>query len=291
MKYILCFLLLSLCFSNCKRPNPLIVTLPPSEKKLAISSVVIPDNILAVSVSYSFSALINSTDSSGNSTFDSTLYNQFLADHALVTISYSGKTDTLFKLTPGVYASANILQIPNETYTLQVHDSATDLRIQAQSTMLEKVGFDSLYFTKERTITDTTVNVHFSIADDLQKQNYYMVSYYNIAASPVYNAIFQNSTKEKFVLVEVYSDNVVDSDGKIRINKPLFLPDQNDSMVVQLAHISKGYYEFLTAYKKTNQLIFQLLGEPVSLPTNIIIGYGYFSTFNPTFKFVDLSKL
>jgi hypothetical protein len=58
-----------------------------------------------------------------------------------------------------------------------------------------------------------------------------------------------------------------------------------------LANISKGYYEFLSAYRKSNQLIYQLLGEPVTLPTNVIIGYGYFSTYNPSLRIVDLSRL
>ena len=275
----------------CTKTKPLIINLPETEQKLAISSVVIPGNILAVSVSYSFSALKNAKDSMGNNVFDSTLYQQFLVSHALVTISYNGKTDTLSKLAPGIYASAGVLQLVNANYTLNVYDSATQLRVFANSTMLQKVNFDSLYFEKERTATDTTLKVHFSVADNLSEENYYMVSYYNTVASPIYNSVFSNPNKNKFVLVELYSDKVVEVNGKIKVDKNFFILDENDTLIIELANISKGYYEFLSAYKKSDQLIYQLLGEPVNLPTNINIGYGYFSTFNPSFKIVDLSKL
>ena len=157
--------------------------------------------------------------------------------------------------------------------------------------MLQKVNFDSLYFEKERTATDTTLKVHFSVADNLSEENYYMVSYYNTVASPIYNSVFSNPNKNKFVLVELYSDKVVEVNGKIKVDKNFFILDENDTLIIELANISKGYYEFLSAYKKSDQLIYQLLGEPVNLPTNINIGYGYFSTFNPSFKIVDLSKL
>ena len=278
-------------YNACKRPKPFIITLPETEKKIAISSVVIPNNILAVSVSYSFSALTNSQDKNGNNVFDSSLYNQFLVDHALVTVSYNGRTDTLFKITPGVYASAGLLTIQNETYTLNVHDSATGLRVSAQSSMLPKVAFDTLYFTKKKAGKDTLIDVHFIVDDDQSRENYYMVSYYNAAASPIYNALFKNPNKQKFVNIELYNDQVVDAQGRIKIDKNFFIPDKNDTIIVQLANISKGYYEFLSAYKKSDQLIYQLLGEPVTLPTNVIIGYGYFSTYNPSVRIVDLSRL
>jgi hypothetical protein len=282
--------ILSVLFS-CTKTKPLVITLPETEKKLCVSSVVIPGNVLAVSLSYSFSALINSQDSFGNSTFDSSLYNQFLVSRALVTISYNGQTDTLYKIVPGVYGSANILQVQNATYALEVYDSATELRVSAHSTMLARTQFDSLYFTKTVVLKDTLVDVHFSVNDNTMEENYYMVSYYNVAASPVYSALFGNPGNDKFIQVDLYSDKVVNAQGKIKVDKTLFVPDLNDTMVVELANISKGYYEFLTAYKKSDQLIYQLLGEPVTLPTNVVIGYGYFSTYNPSFRFVDLSKL
>lgn len=291
MKKLIYLFTITILLASCTKTKPLIITLPESEKKLAISSVVIPGNILAVSVSYSFSALNNSKDSLGNNVFDSTLYQQFLVEHALVTISYNGQTDTLRKLTPGIYVSLGTLQIVNAIYTLEVYDSATDLRVFANSNMLEKVSFDTLYFQKESTLKDTTLKVHFTIADKLTEENYYMVSYYNSAASPIYNSVFSNQSKNKFIQIELYSDKVVEANGKIKVDKNFFIPNQNDTIVVELANISKGYYEFLTAYKKGDQLIYQLLGEPVNLPTNINIGYGYFSTFNPSFKIVDLSKL
>jgi hypothetical protein len=291
MKSIFYISIIVFSLTACRETKKLIITLPETEKKLAISSVVIPGNILAVSVSYSFSALLNNKDSSGNNVFNSSLYDQFLVEHALVTVSYNGRTDTLFKIAPGIYASANILQVQNETYTLQVHDTATDLRVTSQSTMLPRVSFDTLYFIKTRTSKDSSLEIHFSVDDDKAKENYYMVSYYNAAASPIYKALFNNPNKEKFISVELYSDKVVDANGKIKIDKNFIIPDINDTLIVELANISKGYYEFLSAYKKSDQLIYQVLGEPVTLPTNVIIGYGYFSTYNPSFRIVDLSRL
>lgn len=289
-KYFLPALIFSL-LASCLFPKPIDIKLPETEKKLAVSSVVIPGNIMTVSVSYSFSALTNKKDSSGNMVFDSTTYRQFLVEHARVTIRYAGRTDTLFKIVPGVYGSLSTLQIPNESYTLDVYDSTTYLHIIAQSTMLPRVNFDTLYFTKKKTSLDTSVEVHFMIDDDKTKENYYLVSYYNLAASPIYKSLFSNPSSGSFVQNEIYSDKITDALGRIDVTNRLDLPNTNDTLIVQLANISKAYYDYLSAYKRSNQLVFQLLGEPVNIPTNIQGGYGFFGTFNPTLRITDLSKL
>jgi hypothetical protein len=279
-------------FSECRQPKPLDITLPESEKRLVISSVVVPGATIGISVSYSFSALSSRKDSTGNLIFDSATYKEFLAGHALVKILYKGHADTLIKTVPGIYISTNTLQVDNENYVLDVFDSTTLLHITAQSVMLPKIGFDTLYFTKEKTASDTSVSVHFKISDkNRNADDYYMVSYYNAEALPFYSQIFNDPNPKKFHEVEIYNDKNVNQDHEIIIDKPLHLPNQNDFIIVEMAHISREYYDFLSAYKNDYALVYQLLGEPVTLPTNIMGGYGFFSTINPVFRVVDLSKL
>jgi hypothetical protein len=59
---------------------------------------------------------------------------------------------------------------------------------------------------------------------------------------------------------------------------------------VALSNIPKGYYEYLAAYKRSGNLLSQLTGEPVNLPTNVQGGYGYFALTKPSIKTVILQE-
>ena len=63
-----------------------------------------------------------------------------------------------------------------------------------------------------------------------------------------------------------------------------------DSIAVILSHVTKGYFEFLNAFKKSGALINQLTGEPINYPTNVNNGYGYFNAYFPTTRIYDLNK-
>ncbi|MGQ0828591.1 MAG: DUF4249 family protein, partial [Bacteroidota bacterium] len=75
------------------------------------------------------------------------------------------------------------------------------------------------------------------------------------------------------------------TDGKL-IKTTIISPmvKASDTIAVELAHISKGYYEFLTAYKRSSKLINQLTGEPINYPSNVQNGYGYFNAHYPDGK-------
>ena len=57
-----------------------------------------------------------------------------------------------------------------------------------------------------------------------------------------------------------------------------------DTVALVLSNISKGYYEFLTAYQRAGGWFNQLSGEPINYPTNIEGGFGYFNAYYPDYR-------
>ena len=123
MKYIIIIVNILCLFSACI-PQPLDIDVPEVPKQITIASQILPNRILIVFLTNSFSALTSGTDTS-KSTIDTQLAQSLLIDRAFVTVTYAGKTEKLTRLAAGVYATINAVQINNERYTLFAKDSAT----------------------------------------------------------------------------------------------------------------------------------------------------------------------
>ena len=64
----------------------------------------------------------------------------------------------------------------------------------------------------------------------------------------------------------------------------------NDSVAVTLSNISEEYYRYLGLREKSNNWFSQVTSEPINYPSNIVGGYGFFSTHHPdiiTFELED----
>lgn len=269
-------------------PTPLDIDIPEPEQQLVVSSFAIPPQELAIIFSRTFSALYNQSDSTLLE--DSDLLEKILVDSGLVTLVYAGTTDTLTRLAPGVYASVNAQQIDNERYTLLARDYKTGKSIVAETVLMPPVSLDSV----EAKISplgggaDTSYSFEARFKDPAGVGNYYLLTYTNFSdfeqVQDGYTAGVFNFKPAQFA---VFTDQNQGDGNDIKYN-PLYSGAKNDTLVVALSNITKDYYDYLTAYKRSGNLFSQLIGEPINLPSNVQGGYGYFAMIRPKIKLVVL---
>lgn len=269
-------------------PKPIDINIKQADPKLVISSQIIPNQIMFVSVMRSFSALSGQANGGSVST---NFLSGILVSDAFVTVSYNGKKDTLAMVSPGIYASANTLQYNYGVYNLYVVDPVNSLEVTAMSTILPKVTVDTIYPKVQKYVTDTVITVHSEFRDSLNVENYYVISYFNKTGVGVGVDIsgYFNNGENQLNTFDIYTDKSFDS-TKVTIDKQLNKISANDTIAVVISNISQGYYDFLSAYKRAGELFNQISGEPINYPTNIIGGYGYFNTHYPDYRIFYLKN-
>ncbi|CAN5890521.1 hypothetical protein BH11BAC7_BH11BAC7_25270 [soil metagenome] len=286
MKYIFSFLATLIFLISCQ-PKPIDIDVPPAEERLVIASQVLPNSIMVVGLTRSFSPL----DPAGH---DDTLQNDFLdrilvAD-AIVTVTHPSGTDTLYMITPGIYASINVLLVDYGIYTVHAKDPATGLEVTASTELLPRVFFDSIQPYKQVVLGDTVPFVHYELSDYGAASDYYVVCYYRKSQDTSafdLNSYFSQGTNQLNAF-DLITDQDFDVHGKLTRNNQLNDVSNTDTIAVTVSHITKGYYEFLSAYKRSSSLFNQLSGEPINYPTNVEGGYGYFNTHFPEVRIFAL---
>ena len=276
----------SLLFVNC-RPEPIEIDLPQAEKKLVISSQVIPGSIMIVTVS-------RSMDTKGFNINDDELsqdvLNQLLVDSGIVTISYNGITDTLFSAPgiPGVFLSVSTPQILNTTYSLYAKDYNTGMEVTSTAFMLPQVALNNASATLDSSGVFEITTVDYEFNDPQGEDNWYMVNFYSLGDS--------NSTGGGVNLTEndnILKETIVLTDKNFSSSNysgSQVLTDWNqDTIVVSISNISKGYYDYLSARLRSGGLFTSISREPVNHPTNIIGGYGFFTTHKPSLIIVPVN--
>ena len=280
----------SLVFFSCIKP--LDIKIPVAKSQLAIFSQIIPNQIVAITVTRSFTAL---TDLASSTSSD-TAINGILVSRALVTLAHNNQVDTLKKMRDGLYGSINNTFIAGEYYELNVYDSTSGEHVKSFAQVLPIVE-DSLKITVDRNSTDTTYSINCKVKDHPGVQEYYYFNFSNTGKNGMLNLnsnFFSNiNSKENFFLktdkdaingsVEFeYFSSIIRDSLSSSLNK--------DSITIVVASISKNYYDFLNAYKKGNSLFTQILGEPINYPSNIENGVGVFTAHIPKFYFLDLKN-
>ena len=286
----LIILLLALIFIKCS-PLPIPITIEEAKPKIAISSTAIDANTVMVIASYSINSLANlNYSTTGNSP---ALPDGILIDKALVTISDGTKVYTLDKIYPGVYVNNNMNLKEGMQYNLSVKDLQEGKQISANTTYYETLKADKLLPIVTRKPKDTTIQLKMRLLDNAATINYYVMAYDHInpstVPSPVNSPNFSIVDISAVKKVEIFSsaeavNGVIDKTFTILDTKP------TDTLFVHYGKIDKGYFNYLSSYKKTGSLINQITAEPITLPTNIITGFGYFALYNVEREFFDLKK-
>lgn len=271
-------------------PNGINIDVKPAEPNIVVASKIIPQSFMFVTLTKSFSPLepIATED-----TVASGLLDKYLVSNALVTVSYSGQIDTLNMLVPGIYISTNTLLSNYNTYTLNVTEPSTGLQVSAVTTMPGQVNFDTVYPVVIKNPDDTIISVKYVLKDNPNEENYYVVNYIlkqsSNGANLDINSFFNRGSNKKLAEFDLLNDasftnNILTKESTLKN------VHSTDSIAVEIANISKGYYEFLTAFKSTESIVSILTSEPVHFPTNVQNGYGYFNAYYPNSKVFHLGQ-
>lgn len=280
-------LLLSIVFFLNACTKPIAINVPQAKPKLTVFSQIIPNKIVMVGVTRSFSGLSDFNDVSNADTSLSGI----LVSRALATITHQGITDTLYKLTDGLYGSAEVQLIPNESYELRIYDSTSGESVHA-FTEVKPLVQDTITIHVDRGAKDTTIYFNVKIKDDLSTEDYYYIDvassgknefleeagkYFNKLSTNA--AVYIMSDREA---VNGVIEKAFDNSGFLNRVGP------NDSVTIVVANISRSYYQFIDAYNRGNSLFSQIFGEPVNFPTNVENGYGLFTAHLPKMYFLDM---
>lgn len=276
------YLMLLLSFMSACTPEDLDITIPQAETKMVVYSQTLPDQAMIVSLSKSFSALQfppdNGDDFDNDSTQTDTIANdfftQFLIDSAIVTVVGPDYNDTLVGVSGGIYIAPFFPFSPGNNYCLEAFDPVSRLSITATTQTLPVANFESFTAKKGQGEDSTEITLNYKVAD-LSGENYYLVNIYTDSI-PNQDFFGLNSSDEGRSFV--FTDREYPPNEIVREDK--FYDDRaSDTIVATLTNISRAYYDFLVARNRAGN---SFLSEPVSFPSNVEGGYGYFNLHFPS---------
>ncbi len=284
MKNYLSMLSIILIAMSCNfSPKPLDIEIDEPTQKLVVSSFLIAPQESAVTLTRSFTALVNDDSLNLQDSANQFLLDRLLVNSGSVWIEHGGVNQELSQLAPSIFVSLDLAHNFGETYRLYAKDNLTGEEIRAETQLLPQVEIDTLLPVYEivKALDDTIYSIEVHVYDPPGVTNYYLVTAtrlrsYQSDTSNLGGALTSQSQNN----FSVFSDLQYGDGNLIKFTPPPFA-NRGDTLVVGLSNITKGYFEFLSAYKRSGNLLSQLAGEPINLPTNVENGYGYFAMIRP----------
>lgn len=268
-------------------PEPLAIDIPKLEKQAVVFSQLIPEEVITIALTQTIDALDFSEEE--GDTLSEDIVDALLLGGALVTVTYRDVTDTLQEIAQGIYASLTTPQYINETYRLDII-TADGRELDATSTMLPQIDFNRVEPIVERSSEDTLVRMIVDFTD-LPDDNWYMLNFYTNGEEK--NGVDLNSffSDGSNVLkhTELVSDLLIENENYL---DTIDLPNINstDSLVVTLSNINETYFQFLELRQNATNFFSEVTKEPVTLPTNVNGGLGFFNTHFPDIEYFDLNE-
>jgi hypothetical protein len=269
-------------------PPSIDIDVEPAPPKLCIASVVMGNNGIVIGLTRSYSPLQQNPN---QDSLSDDLIEQILVTGATVTISYGAQTDTLFEVSPGIYTNITTTITEGETYTLRAYDPQMNLSCQAVTMMRPEVALDTVWPSIDRTTADTMIFFHYRLYDNTATENYYVVNFIKkVQGDSTFdiNTIFAAGSNEVLTEFELLDDQAF-TNGLLEKDVHVFSAEQHDTIAVTVSEVSKGYYEFLTAMKRSASIFNQLTGEPITYPSNVEGGHGYFTMHRTNTDLFDLN--
>lgn len=269
-------------------PPSIDIDVTPAPPKLCIASLVLGNNGIVVGLTRSYSPLEKNPDADSLS---DDLIEQILVTGATVTVSYGAQTDTLYEVTPGVYSNLFTTITEGETYTLRAYDPQMNLNCQAVTVMRPDIELDTVWPSIVRNSPDTMVYFHYRLYDNTATENYYVVNFIKkVQGDSTFdiNNVFAAGSNEVLTEFELLDDQAFQN-GVLEKDVHVFSAEQHDTIAVSVSEISKGYYEFLSAMKRSSSIFNQLTGEPITYPSNVEGGHGYFTMHRTNTDLFDLN--
>ncbi len=261
-------------------PDPLEVDqVPVLERKIVVSSQLVPTQSVAVLLTSSFGALDANNDSDPQA-----LLNQIAVNDAIVTIEGNGLLDTLNFLGNGVYGSTSIDFVTGTFYHLTAQSPTAGI-INAVTQVKEQVLFNTINATIDDNGFDTLANIDYSFKD-LPGRNFYMVNVQHISVKEppkpedlLNPDIFTTLTTDD----PSHDEKIIGESFKVFFRRD-FIP--GDTILVQLANISEDYYYFLDSQRNNRFNFSNFLGEPLNYSTNVHGGLGWFTLHVPDVRLI-----
>lgn len=278
---------IAMTFASCLPPT-IDIDVEPAPPTLCIASLVLGNNGVVVGLTRSYSPLERPPESD---TLSDDLMEQILVTGATVTISYGAQTDTLTELAPGIYSNIFTTITEGETYTLRAVDPQMNLSVYAVTTMRPDVALDTVYPFIVRNNPDTMVYFHYKLRDNTSIGNYYVINFIKkVQGDSAFdiNSIFAAGSNEVLTEFELLDDQAFEN-GILEKDVRIFSAGPTDTVAVTVSEISKGYYEFLSALKRSSSIFNQLTGEPITYPSNVEGGHGYFTMHRTNSDLFDLN--
>lgn len=284
MKTILNILFL---FSFCSfwiacSPEPLDISIPQADPKLVVYSQALPSQGLVVSLSKSFAALNlpeESKDTTKQDSINNVFLNQFLVENALVTISGPDFNDTIDAITKGVYLAPFFPFTPNNIYTLSAYDPASGFSVNAATSTFSVVEFDTIFAKRNYTFDSLGVDISYKV-NDPAGDNYYLVNVYadSIPESNFFSFTGTQNTNSVAFSDREYPTGQVERDDYFEVS-------ESDTLIMTLTNISKEYFEYIKARERNDN---SFLSEPVTYPSNVNNGLGFFNIHLPSARLVTI---
>lgn len=275
-----------LLFQYCVQPKPIPIELEQAPSRIAIASQIIPGEAMIISVSKSFSALINADTNQQN------IFNNFLVDKGRVLLKVNGTTYKMDKLAPGFYGGILAPTATGSVFELEVYDSTTGMSVNSSATYMPVIPIDSAWFDFQPSAFNDTIvflNLRFK---DVVGENYYMINAYRnfTFAGAVTNLEKSLFNKDNSSVTEPINDGGFEN----RLTTQRVRLDgfrRGDTCTYSLTNIQKDYYTYLVERKRSSRNVTgTILGEPVTYTTNIKNGYGFFTAHVPTIRVKIIPK-
>ncbi|MFQ3326902.1 MAG: hypothetical protein ACI8YC_001541 [Salibacteraceae bacterium] len=292
-------------------PEPIPLKIDQAESVMVVSTQAIPDRGLVMILTRSFSALSDGSEGG----FSQTDLQQSLVEGANVSVTYDNQVIALQELSAGIYGSIELLQQSGKEYSLNIIDAQEGKTVTSKTKFVDAVQLNNASAQIDRQETTSIwLRLKFNFNDPIGK-NYYMLNAYVNPAPPDFQGLLSgfgsieggediggNTTGGPPSsgipgLSNLFSDFsaswVLNDEGRdgqqIQEERIIYNIDvvPNDVVLFTLSSISEEYYLYLKAREKSASAI-PFVTEPVSLPSNIDGGYGFFALHYPVPIVVEL---
>ncbi len=276
-------------------PEDILIEVAPEPSRVVVSSQLIQENFLLVTLSRSFSALAPD----GFERLEDNFVDDLLVDSALVTIEYATFIDTLFEAGPGIYAAELSEAIISETYRLVIYDSLNEDYVTATTQLMPQVRLEGGRLEEEVFGSDTIFNTRFVFTDP-EEPNWYITqatqvdgfTLDDLLTAEIINdslvlgnesvpPVFDEDATANLLYTRIFSDLEFDSS---KVERSVNVPDNpGDTLIFNLINITEGYFRYLDAQQRNDSFLASISGEPINFPTNVENGFGYFTMNKPSY--------
>lgn len=272
------FSALGVIFTSCL-PDPLEVdSIESAPVEMVVTSSVLPDTTIAILVTRSIGAL-----DAGSDTDIQTLVKEIAINDAKVTITTEGKTYTLPLMQDGVYKSIGIPIIPGKEYALEVSCEKFGT-VSAKTVVQPRVNFDTVKADVWNNGYNTYLaQIAYSITDP-QNENYYMINVQGAKRADLVANMVNPDAYTRF-----FDDKPFNGDNFSEIFRAA--PKnyyKGDSIAVSISTLTRDYYDYLNVRVQNRMGVVEVFSEPVTYPTNIKGGRGFFTLHLPDVKVMVL---